>query len=107
MSDIQDLIEYYRRDTPKNTHHALYNARTNRRDIEQFGLEPLANAEHYQFGRSLVGENPLWFPSVIAATPLYYAAKKAGILPSDEYTSEGSLEQMGAGILGAWHGLTR
>ena len=91
----------------RDRYNEAYNARFDPKQIEKHGKNELANREHYAFARSLVNDKPWMAPSVALATPAYYLAKKANLLPEDEYTSEASLSQLASGLRGAWHGLTR
>jgi len=96
------LVKEYEKDSPSATFLALYNARNNPMDVEKYGQQNLANAEHEAFMYGLIQDNPWMMPSMLLGIPAYDVGKRLGLL---EGRSSPGLDQMAAGYRGMWRGL--
>lgn len=104
MDRLSAILEEFKGENDRDTFQRVYHSRSDSNAIAKYGKQALADAEHYAFARSYVKGNPWMLPSILLATTGYYTAKKLGLVKKDENTSEPSIDQLKAGILGAISG---
>ena len=107
---FQNILDHYNKlgnDDPLLSLGLMQKDRKDPEMINKWGMEPLSQAEHYASSKYEIGQNPWMFPGRMISIPGYYAAKKTGLWPKDEFQSPPSLDQMGAGIRGAWAGFNQ
>lgn len=97
-----DLVTFLSTEGATSIPHAeLYRLRQGAPKAVQKKLAP---QEHRAFAREWTQENPLLaVPSLLAAIPLYSAAKASGVLKT---RSPASIDEILLGYKGIWEGLT-
>ena len=73
--------------------------------IDRWGVQGLGEAEHEEYARSQVAENPFRAIGLLGMIPGYDAAKGMGIFPESYYSIKPGLGSMAAGYRGMWRGL--